>query len=406
MRLAKVRFRPTISLRVMILLVVASAGWLGWVTNRAKVQRKTAAEIGKYNGYVRYDYEMVDGDVIPDAEPRAPAWLRRIVGDENFRRVVLVAYVDQPISDATLAPLGDLGGIEDFMVLSRRGYHSLPEVAPPPGLDHLTESGLARLESLTHLRRIKIEHHHLNGSMLNRLRRSPRLESIHLIDVEMTDAGMPPLGAMPRLRKLDLWSNQLTGDFLGPIRGSTTLEELELRNNPLTDAGLRNIGTLANLRSLDLSRTEVGDSGLAHLRGLTRLSSLALEATRATDGGLAVLEGMTQLEVLNLGECRITGRGLAHLKGLTRLKSLVLGGCPVDDSGLAALNGLTQLETLQLYRTGVTDAGLDHLRGLRKLREWSLIATRVTDAGVARLRQALPSLVAVGHSPPNDESNR
>ncbi len=204
--------------------------------------------------------------------------------DEYFQEVSRVIYVDQPISDATLAPLDNLGGIEELCFLSRMGHHTLPEVMPPPGLERLTEAGLARLGKLTRLRRLDIEEYHpseegehyLRGSMLNQLNRARGLEELRLFQAGMTDRGMPPLRSMPHLRKLDLWCNRLTGTFLAPIRGSATLQVLELRWNPISDAGLENIGTLTNLRELDLSDTDVDDAGVSHLTALTNLTELGL----------------------------------------------------------------------------------------------------------------------------------
>ena len=204
--------RLSISLRVALLLIVVFGLWLGWRVNKARDQRIAVATVNKYNGHVEYDFEYADGKRVSITKRRAPESLRRFFGDEYFQEVTRVIYVDQPISDATLAPLENLTAIEELCYGSRLGHHTLPEVKPPPGLDGLTELGLSQLENLTQLRRIDIETHALSGSMLNHLNRAHLLERIHLFDVGMTDRGMPPLRSMPNLSELYIACNQVTGE--------------------------------------------------------------------------------------------------------------------------------------------------------------------------------------------------
>ena len=70
---------------------------------------------------------------VPCAQPRAPKWLRRYLGDDYFRAVSRVISVDQPLSHATLAPLTDLSVIEELRFLTRMRHRKAP-VDPPPGL--------------------------------------------------------------------------------------------------------------------------------------------------------------------------------------------------------------------------------------------------------------------------------
>ena len=262
------RGRLVIHLRLLMIIVLVLGLWMGWKVNRAHGQRRAVATVRHYNGHVRYDYEYVGGREIPNGRPWAPAWLRHALGDEFFQEVTVVAYVDQPITDATLLPLDDLQGIEELWILSRMGHHTLPEVEPPPGLDKLTEAGLAKLKGLTRLRLLDIQQNALSGSMLNDLNRARPLESIRLFDVGMTDDGMPPLKSMPYLSTLDLWSNKLTGTCLADLRGTSSLKILRLRWNPVSAAGLANIGSLTSLRELDLSNTEIDDAGRRAARRL------------------------------------------------------------------------------------------------------------------------------------------
>jgi hypothetical protein len=136
--------RLRLSLRMLLLFILVAALWLGWRVDKARRQHHAIAQVENYNGYVRFDYEFADGREIPDAQPRVPKWLRRHLGDDYFRQVSRVIYVDQPLSDATLAPLTDLSAIEELRFLTRM-WHVKAPVDPPPGLERLTEAGLSRL---------------------------------------------------------------------------------------------------------------------------------------------------------------------------------------------------------------------------------------------------------------------
>ncbi len=280
MRLPRIRLR--LSLRMVLLLILVAGLWLGWRVDKARRQRHAIAEVEKYNGYVRFDYEYADGNEIPDAQPWAPKWLRRNLGDEYFREVSRVIYGDQPLSDATLAPLADLGRIDELR-FQTSVFHGNNPVDPPPGLDRLTESGLSRLEGLTRLRRLEFHNMELTGSMLRHLNHSTQLEELEIFEGNrikggISDEGMPPLGAMPRLRVLSLWCHRITGSCLEPLRGSRSLEELEFYGSPLSAAAFQNIGAITNLNVLYLDEVDVSDRNLLDLRNLTGLTRLTIDS--------------------------------------------------------------------------------------------------------------------------------
>jgi len=392
------RIRLILSLRMLLLLVLVAALWLGWRVDKARRQQHAIAQVEKYNGYVRFDYEFADGKEIPDAQPRVPKWLRRNLGDDYFREVSRVIYVDQPLSDATLAPLTDLSAIEELCFLTRMHHRKAP-VDPPPGLERLTEAGLSRLKGLTRLRRLEFHDMELAGSMLRHLNHSTQLEELEVFEgggIEgcISDEGMPPLGAMPRLRVLSLWCHRITGSCLKPLRGSRSLEELQFYGSPLSAAGFENIGAITNLKDLYFNQVDISDRNLLDLRNLTGLTRLTLDynQSKITDAGLVHLSGMTRLEWLDLTGCKITGRGLASLQEMKQLKRLCLGWTQVDDIGLEVIAGFPKLESLELHQTRVTDAGLVHLRDLKNLRKLSVIGTAVTPQAVDELKKAIPTL--------------
>jgi hypothetical protein len=395
------RIRLSLSLRTLLMLILVIALWLGWRVDKAHRQSHAISQVEKYNGYVRFDYEYLNGKEIPNPEPKGPKWLRQHLGDDYFREVSRVIYVDQPLSDATLAPLTDLSAIEELRFLTRM-HHGKDPVDPPPGLERLTESGLSRLEALTRLRRVEFYDMELTGSMLRHLNRSTQLEELKVFEGDgieggISDEGMPPLGAMPRLRVLSLWCHRITGSCLGPLRRSRSLEELEFYGSPLSAVGFENIGAIANLKVLYFNEVDVSDRNLSDLRNLTGLTKLTLDnnQSKITDAGLVHLRGMTRLEWLDLTGCKITGRGLASLKNMTQLKRLCLGWTQVDNPGLEVIAGFPKLECLELHQTKITDVGLVHLRGLKNLRSLSSIGTAVTPQALDELKTAIPTLSEV-----------
>ena len=55
----KVRWK-TISLRGLLLLVLAIALWLGWIVHKSRQQREAVAALQKFGGFVHYDWEFVE----------------------------------------------------------------------------------------------------------------------------------------------------------------------------------------------------------------------------------------------------------------------------------------------------------------------------------------------------------
>jgi hypothetical protein len=121
---SKVRWK-TISIRGLLLLILAIALWLGWVVNQAREQRQAVAALQTFGGFVHYDWEFVNGPVkvpqgnqlwkpswgtlTPGRRPWAPDWLRRALRDEYFQTIAHVSlYVDikKGVADATWVNLG------------------------------------------------------------------------------------------------------------------------------------------------------------------------------------------------------------------------------------------------------------------------------------------------------------
>ncbi len=182
-----------ISVRMMMLLILIIAVLIGWRVNRANTQRRAVAAIKKAGGEVEYDYQYSNSLFDPNATPRAPAWLRRQLGDEYFQEVECVT-LSSSATDTTLASLEGCDRLKELDIIADPSKIG-------DGLVHLR--GLVSLETLF-----------LNGA-------------------GVTDAGLSHLRGMTRLKHLDLQSTKVTDAGLAPLEGLTELRILSIRNPPI-----------------------------------------------------------------------------------------------------------------------------------------------------------------------------
>jgi hypothetical protein len=161
----------------------------------------------------------------------APAWLRRVVGDNRldevkvFQRAYAVDLRYSTVSDADVLCLG-------------------------------------RLASLKHL---------------------------ILAHTAVTDSGLAHLHGLTNLRVLELWDTRVTGPGLSHLGELANLKILNLGNTAVTDAGLDRLSKLTELRSLTLDDTAITDLGLSQLSGLKNLEIVDLFGTEVTEKGLEEL---------------------------------------------------------------------------------------------------------------------
>jgi hypothetical protein len=260
-----------VSVRTMIALVLTIGIGLAWVINdgrrQARLQREAVRAIEASGGFVWYDWQWKNGNVVPHAKPPRPGRLALFLRDHSPGTVVSILVPDESRSAGLLVHVGQLRGLEEL---------------------DLSQSTSPRQRLLS-----------LWGS-----RGEQALETLRMM---VTDAGVAHLAGLTKLRVLNL-----SGTDVG-------------------DAGLSHLSCLTNLRELRLSATSVTGDGLAHLRGLTNLRVLDLSGTSITDAGLVYLEGLTGLQTLDLSDTRISKSAAVHLKKLTGLRSLDLRGTEADD---------------------------------------------------------------------------
>lgn len=275
--------RLRISLRVLMLLVLGAAVWMGSIVNKVQNQREAVAAVKEYGGQVSYNWQFARPKL---TEPPAPKWLRRLVGDEYFQTIEHVdlvenrwnylAYEPKRVHDpkkilARIGAIRTLGSlvIKDLEItdesLDYLRHLYVLQILIIGNSTKITEKGIAHLEPLTELTHVDIMQSRLNDDCLNSFAKLPKLRSLGLGGKDFTDAGLFKLKDSVSLRHL------CVGD--GKRR--------------ITDGGLVHLANLKNLQSLSLQNTEVTDAGLVHLRGLTKLKEIAVRGTRITEEGIA-----------------------------------------------------------------------------------------------------------------------
>jgi len=238
-------------MRGLIVLVLVTGAWLGWVTRSARIQREAVDAIESDRGMVFYDWELSQGKYSPGGRPWAPEWLVNLVGIEHFGHVIQVRFW---------------------------------------GAWWLTDDVIVHVGRLT------------------------QLQELILTDSSVGDVGLAHLSGLTRLSSLDLRFTLVTDTGLVHLKRLTALESLDLSRNRITDAGLAHLKALRKLTTLKIGYTQVTDAGLVHLDGMSNLVYLDLESTPISDAGLARLKGLTKLLSLRLSHTHVTEAGIKELE--------------------------------------------------------------------------------------------
>jgi hypothetical protein len=274
----------TISVRGLLLLVLAIACWLGWIVNKARQQRAAVAALQKFGGFVHYDWEFLDGPVkVPrgnllwmptwgkltaNRKPWAPNWIRRAIGDEYFQSVAHVSlYVDIQKGNAD-ARWVNMGPADDALraLATQTSVRTLQI-----GGQQVTDQNLSYVGQLTGLEELNVSWaHELTDSGFLQLSRLNRLRILEVDLSRMTDTSMEVIGKLTKLEELRVDAEGVTDRGLAKLEGLTRLKYLSLGKGPqkISDAGLEFLKNMNELEYLDLSGWQVSDEGIAQLRAL------------------------------------------------------------------------------------------------------------------------------------------
>jgi Leucine Rich repeat len=276
------------SIRVMMLVILIVAVPLGRQVNRAREQREAVDAVQRYGGWVHFDYEFVNGAVIPGRAPRAPRWLRMMLGDEYFRKVTYVNF--------------DYEG-------------SIGKVLRNPNVEACGEL-LKKISGLPGLKKLRMKKTQATDEGLRHIGKMSELEELYIRDARcVTEKGVSQLALLANLKYISISFSNLTNDSLVLLSGLPSMEEVDLQGNHFSD------------------------EGLARLNGKDRLKKLCIGigAAQITDAGVAHLRDFNNLEMLELQQSRVTAQGLAQLMSLPKLKKLVLRGIGTSDANVLRL---------------------------------------------------------------------
>ena len=260
---AKRRRGFRVSLRLFMLIVVASGVWLGWLANGARTQRLAVAEIRRQNngGTVMYAEEM--GSTPASAFRLKPTlmtpvqasvsqkwlWLKQELGQDYFDSIVVVR-----MNSPNAAKMAALRKLPRLRVLELINTKDLREA------DWSSLKDLERLELL-------------------------------VIYFPVTNAAVQHLAGMPRLRTLTLGAFPLDEAAFLRLGDLTQLQMLALAGgSKFQDRWLAHLAGMDALRELFLPSSTIGDEGLIHLRKLSSLKTVDLRATRVTQDGVDKLK--------------------------------------------------------------------------------------------------------------------
>ena len=142
----KHRFRFSLrTLLIVVVLLSVALGWFALKMREAERQRQAVEAISEAHGWFYYDYELDEsGRLMQGQERPAPAWLRKLVGDDFFADVVRVSLpYRRRVDDVFLKRLMALTGLRSLRLSGTQ----------------VTDEGLKHLEGLT-----KLEHLELDGT--------------------------------------------------------------------------------------------------------------------------------------------------------------------------------------------------------------------------------------------------
>jgi hypothetical protein len=291
------RRRRGLSLRALMLLVLAAGGWIGWICYRARVQRAAVDAIERKEfGEVIFDWQWDSAAAFRRTDSPEPGWLTKQLGLGFFEEAMQV-LVAGGADDSTMFHIGHLTYLEYLYLWN----------------SNVTDSGAAQIRKLRRLRTLIFQS-------------APAI----------TAKGVANVNGLNRLEFLWL-PRQADDACLAAIRDVPALTALLLPNARVTDAGAEHLRRLTTLTELNLDETGITDNGLKFVAQLSRLQHLSLRNTRITDTGLAAVGRLTRLESLALDDTAVTDAGLSRLAGLTKCQEISVGGTNVTPAGIAAM---------------------------------------------------------------------
>jgi hypothetical protein len=299
------RFQFSIgSLLVLAVVVAMACGWFASAIKEARDQKEAVAGISESGGLVITRYDPDNQHILcydpdnkhafygygPD-ELAGPAWLRHMLGDGFFNKVV--------------------------------------------GADLYSNAGAAYLKGLPHLQSLALAFGVTDDAMEN-VKGLSRVRSLEIQDTKITHGGLKHLSGLIGLQELNLQGDGMDDAGLEHLKALPRLERLNLCRTRITDAGFRQVKLLPHLRNLGLCASQLTKTSVKQLKAMPQLRELCFintgnitKVSSIADEHLELLKELTQLETLNIENPQTTPRGLKRLaKALPKCKINIYVSAP------------------------------------------------------------------------------
>ena len=291
-----------------------------------------------------------------------------------------------------------------------------------------TDDDLAKIATLTRLRRLNLSYTKITDLGLEHLRplefvtylncyyceyvsdggiaflkQWTNLEYLNVRGSEVTSRVFEHLANMKKLRMLDVGFSRVNDDGFDALASLEKLEELHIGGDKMTGLALPLLRLLPSLRHLDVNGSQRTDSGrwglmltdvnIDSLSALTQLEVLNIGGAAVTDVSMKALAPLVNLHTLDLSRMDLTAQGLDALTRLPKLRRLNLRQTVrMDDKAARFLAAMKNLERLDLSDTAVTDSLLDSLEGMKQLKMVVVAGAKVTRERCDRFRKARPDV--------------
>lgn len=156
------------TLLIAVLVLSLPLSWLAVRMDRARRQREAVEAIRALGGQVVYDWQSTPWGG-PAKWPRYPAWLRNLLGEDFFQRVVTVIFGKSPYQPTVPPPT------------SQFTQQKEPEVV---------NDDLAVLADFHGLEAVLISSRHVDDTGLEYLYRLKGLRGLHLVHTKVTRKGV------------------------------------------------------------------------------------------------------------------------------------------------------------------------------------------------------------------------
>jgi len=267
----------------------------------------------------------------------------------------------------------------------------------------ITDADLARLASLTELRKIDLAHAKINDIAFQHLKPLKRVAWLNCFYCEyLTDGAIAYLKEWENLEYLNVRGSEVTSRMFEHIADMKELRVLDVGFSRVNDNDFEHLASLEKLEELHIGGNKMNGLALPLLRMLPSLRHLDVNGSQRTDSGrwgltlsdvnIANLTALTELEALNMGGAQLTDVGMEQIEALSNLRTLDLSRMDITAEGLAPVAKLPHLSRLNLWKSQrIDDDAAEYLLRMKSLSALDLSATAVTDATLDRLK-ALPSL--------------